>query len=190
MKGRSAETLLTDKHWRDQCNKLQEFMTTNKGCLPTIETNATLHRWLSNMKKRHKDNPLSAHWAWRVPMLTDLGIDIGASGRTPNPNSWLRIIGVANLTPKKDQMDWLRSLSLEFNCDKASECGSITEYVIKSLNIKDVNSKDCTREKPVFDIRHTLSYIVKPFSSPDDCNNIIPTWKLFEDSPSAETVPR
>jgi hypothetical protein len=66
-----------------------------------------------------------------------------------------------------DDMEALGCYLQEFvrreHWDVYTDFTCITDYVLKCLKVGDIHPSECTRDQPVYNMRHLLSYITDPW---------------------------
>ncbi|CAB9500059.1 expressed unknown protein [Seminavis robusta] len=62
--------------WVGELTALQMFMGESRGALPTVQANPRLASWIQAQHDNYQRAPDDLSWAWKKPLLANLGIDI------------------------------------------------------------------------------------------------------------------
>lgn len=183
-----AITKKKDLRFTSRCNDLKTFIIANGGKLPGYKDNISLYLFIAKLRTYYRRNPMKKVWFSRIPILLELGVDITAGAtvsRTPKPTNvepfWRFTLNIRRITGVKQTQElhvaWLKMLAKSFPPTflKTSRFNTLEEFVIKSIRVGDITPESCTRDKPVWELRHTLSYVVFPFCP---STSIFPSWRF------------
>lgn len=140
---------------------------------------AQLRNWVYRQRKEHRQNKLSSWKKQKLDALPFWDFDPrktkGMHGR-----AWAKQLGI--LPNDHRGLQWLEQLLTNYtkgkDFRKVKSYRTLCEFVIGSMKVTDIHPKECTRDKPVSDIRHTISYMLTPDT--EDVQTPSPTKRMME----------
>jgi len=185
------------KRWRAMLSLVADYMSAHQGQEPKERGDCIrLYKWLQRQRAKGKKGKLDE---WQVEEMMRLGIVVVETQPRLCVNyrgtgEWSMYFGnwKKGLSDKDKEhlqnVHWLCSHWHDpSKKNVAAPSESLKEHMVKNLKVGDVKPSECTRDAPIYDIRHNLSYIRHPYIPPRTTrwisNNNTPTdeykWTSF-----------
>ena len=165
-----------DDNWIKKLTDFEKYMSGNQGQEPSKDTERyDLYQWMKRQRAFAKKCKLEE---WKIQRMLELGIDVkeqkpkltrtfrGTGEWTEFFDGWASGMNKYSSLALKD-IHWLCSHYGDPEDNNSKNISrSLKEHMIRGLNVGDIKPSECTRQAPIYDIRHNLSFVLQPYVPP------------------------